>query len=246
MKLKNTQSKKSVAIIPARSGSKSVKNKNIRLFHGKPLIAWTIEQAIASQVSKVIVTTNSEEIKKIATELGAEVPYLRSEELSNDTIGIEPVIIDVLDHLKLKQGYIADCVALLMPTSPFRVVKDINKALQIFFKKNLTSVVSVSRAIANQNPHWMLKRTENDKVILFTGENLSKIKSRRQDLPDVYIRNDFVYIFNPDNLYQEPIGLYGDEVELMVVEDERIDIDINTEMEWLIAETIFKQNHIIE
>ena len=246
MKSEEEHSNSSIAIIPARSGSKSVKNKNLRLFHGKPLIAWTIEQAIASKVSRVIVTTNSEEIKEVATEYGAEVPYLRSEELSNDTIGIEPVIIDVLDYLKNNQKYIPDCVALLMPTSPFRIVEDIDKALNIFQSKNVTSVVSVSRAIANQNPHWMLKRTECDEVVLFTGEELSKIKSRRQDLPDVYIRNDFVYMFSPDNLYKEPIGLYGDKVELMVVEDERADVDINTEMEWIVAETIFKQNHLID
>ena len=83
----------SLAVIPARAGSKSVKNKNLRIFHNKPLIAWTIEQAIASKVSRVVVTTNSEEIRDVAIEYGAEVPYLRSEELSNDTMAIEPVII---------------------------------------------------------------------------------------------------------------------------------------------------------
>ena len=231
----------SLAVIPARAGSKSVKNKNLRIFHNKPLIAWTIEQAIASQVSRVVVTTNSEEIRDVAIDYGVEVPYLRSEELSNDTIGMEPVIIDLLNYLKSNEGYIPDCVALLLPTSPFRIVDDINESLKIFFNNNLTSVVSVSRAIANQNPHWMLKKADNNKIMLFTGQALSEIKTRRQELPDVFIRNDFVYIMKPDNLYQDPIGLYGDKVELMIVSDERPDIDINTEMEWVVAETIFKQ-----
>ena len=112
----------SLAVIPARAGSKSVKNKNLRIFHNKPLIAWTIEQAIASQVSRVVVTTNSEEVRDVAIDYGAEVPYLRSEELSNDTIAIEPVIIDLLNYLKSNEEYIPDCVALLMPTSPFMMM----------------------------------------------------------------------------------------------------------------------------
>ncbi len=231
----------SLAIIPARAGSKSVKNKNIRLFNGKPLIAWTIEQAVASQVSRVIVTTNSEQIRDIAIKYGAEVPYLRDEKLSNDTMGIEPVIIDMLDYLKNKESYIPDCVALLMPTSPFRIIDDINNSLEIYKNNDVTSVVSVSRAIANQNPHWMLKRNDDNRVVLFTDQELSEIKSRRQELPDVFIRNDFVYLLTPENLYQKQPGLYGDKVELMVISDERADVDINTEMEWIEAETIFKR-----
>ena len=85
----------SLAIIPARGGSKSIKNKNVKLFDGKPLIAWTIEQAIASNVTRVVVTTDCKNIREIAIKYGAEVPYLRSAKLSGDTIGIEPVIIDV-------------------------------------------------------------------------------------------------------------------------------------------------------
>ena len=230
----------SLAIIPARGGSKSIKNKNIRLFNGKPLIAWTIEQAIASQVSRVVVTTDSEEIRSIAIKYGAEVPYLRNEKLSNDTIGIEPVIIDILDYLQNHESYIPDSVALLMPTSPFRTVGDINESLAIYKDKNVTSVVSVSRAIANHNPNWMLKRSDDNKVMLFTGQELSEIKTRRQELPDVFIRNDFIYMFNPANLYMETPGLYGHNVELMTASDERIDVDINTEVDWIVAEMFFK------
>lgn len=232
---------KSLAIIPARSGSKSVKNKNIRMFNGKPLIAWTIEQAISSSVSRVVVTTNSEEIRDIAINYGAEVPYLRHEKLSNDTVGIEPVIIDVLEYLKKNESYIPDCIALLMPTSPFRATDDINKSLEMFKNNDVTSVVSVSRAIANQNPHWMLKKNNDGKVILFTNKELSEIKSRRQELPEVFIRNDFVYMFTPKNLYKKKPELYGDKVKLMLVSDERADVDINTEVDWMVAEKIFKK-----
>ena len=189
----NHHSNSSLAIIPARSGSKSIKNKNIKLFNGKPLIAWTIELALASKISRVVVTTDSKEIKEIAIKYGAEVPYLRDKKLSNDTIGIEPVISDVLEYLKNNEEYIPYCVSLLLPTSPFRSVYDINRSLDIYTKKNATSVVSVSPAIANYNPYWMLRK-DNDVVTMFDGGGLSEMISRRQDLPDFFIKNDFVFI----------------------------------------------------
>ena len=230
--------KKSIAIIPARAGSKSIRNKNLRFFNGKPLIAWTIDQALSSNVSRVIVTTNSEEIRDISIKYGAEVPYLRSESLSKDNTAIEPVLIDMLNYLSKDEKYIPDCIALLMPTSPFRKSEDINKSLEIYLNNNVTSVVSVS--IANHNPYWMLKKNDGNRVVLFTDNELSEIKPRRQELPDVFIRNDFVYMLSPENLYKKPPGLYGDKVELMTVSDERVDVDINTEIDWTVAETIFK------
>ncbi len=231
---------KSLGIIPARAGSKSIKNKNIKLFNGKPLIVWTIEQALASNLTRVIVTTDSKEIQEIALEHGAEVPYLRDEHLSNDVSGIEPVIIDVLNYLKKNEDYMPNCVALLMPTSPFRNSDDINQSLEIYKNTNATSVVSVSKAIANNNPYWMLKKDNNNNVVLFTGQSLLDIKTRRQELPEVFIRNDFVYILNPKNLYMDNSGLYGEKVKLMQASEERLDIDINTELDWNIAEELFK------
>lgn len=232
--------KNSLGIIPARSGSKSIRNKNIKLFNGKPLIAWTIEQAIASNLSRVIVTTDSEEIREIALKYGAEVPYLRCKNLATDTAGIESVIIDVLDYLQFNESYTPDCVALLMPTSPFREVSDINRSLVLFDSTDTTCVVSVSKAIANNNPYWMLKKDNGNNVVLFTGQELSEILTRRQDLPEVFIRNDFVYMFTTDNLRTGKPGLYGHKVELMEVFDERVDVDINTELDWQVAELLFK------
>lgn len=240
-----TQNSNSLAIIPARGGSKSIKNKNTKLFNGKPLIAWTIEQAIASDTTRVVVTTDCENTREIAIKCGAEVPYLRSKKLSGDTIGIEPVIIDVLDYLKDSESYLPSCVALLMPTSPFREVHDINDALSIFFKGGVSSVISVIPAIANNNPHWMLKENSDNSVKLFNGQNLSEISTRRQDLPDVFIRNDFIYALDPKNLYLNKPGLYGANPKLMKVSDDRVDVDINTQLDWDVAEILFKKVNAI-
>lgn len=230
----------SLAIIPARGGSKSVKNKNIRNFDGKPLIAWTIEKALASNVSRVLVTTDSEEIREIAIKYGAEVPFIRSAKLAQDTTAIEPVLLDVLTKLKENENYVPNCIALLMPTQPFRYVSDINDALQIYTDKSASCVISVTPAVANHNPNWMLKLDDRNKVTLFTGEPLTEMKTRRQDLPPVFIRNDFVYVLSPENLYMEKPGLYGDKVELMIASEDRADVDINRELDWHVAEATFK------
>ena len=231
--------KKFLIIIPARGGSKSIKNKNILKFNNKPLISWTINQALKVKSAKVVVTTDSKKIKKISENIGAEVPYLRSSYLSNDKIGIEPVIIDMIDYLKITENYLPDAVILLMPTSPFRKINDITRAIKIFNTNLYTSVVSVSKAIANNNPYWMLKE-HNGKVSLSTGQSLNKIKSRRQDLPDIYIRNDFVYVIKTQNLYDKKPNLYGNKIKLMKISDDRYDVDINTKKDWKIAEYIFK------
>ena len=228
-----------IAFIPARIDSKSIKKKNIKNFNGKPLIAWTIHQALASECERVIVSTDSLEIKEIALQYGAEVPYLREKKLSSDDTAIEPVILDCLSYLKKNENISPYAIALLMPTSPFRKVEDINKAISIFNENNYTSIVSVSLATANQNPYWMLKEN-NGKVTLFTGQSLSEIRARRQELPDAYIRNDFIYLFKSKNLYVNKPGLYGDNVKLMKIDENRNDIDINTEKDWKIAEYIFK------
>ncbi len=229
----------SLAIIPARGGSKSIKNKNIKLFNGKPLIAWTIEAALASKISRVIVTTDSKEIKEVAVKYGAEVPYLRNKDLSNDTVGIELVIADILKYLSSSEGYIPYCVTLLLPTSPFRISSDIDKSMKIYKEKDVTSVVSVSKAIANQNPYWMLKKN-NDSVSMFDGRKLSNMISRRQDLPSFYIKNDFVFTMSPSNFFLDEPDLYGDNVELMLISEDRLDVDINTNRDWKIAELLFK------
>ncbi|MBH19596.1 MAG: acylneuraminate cytidylyltransferase [Crocinitomicaceae bacterium] len=235
----------SLAVIPARSGSKSIKNKNTKLFNGKPLIAWTIEQAIASNITRVIVTTDCEITREVAIKYGAEVPYLRSKKLSSDTVGIEPVIIDLLDYLKDSELYVPSCVALLMPTSPFRKMNDINVALRMFFCGGVSCVISVTPAIANNNPHWMLKENSDNSVRLFNGQNLSEIRTRRQDLPNVYIRNDFIYALAPKNLYMNKPGLYGANPKLMKISDNRVDVDINTQLDWDVAEILFNKVNAI-
>ena len=207
--LKKNKNKEVLCIIPARQGSKSILNKNIKKFNGKPLISWTIKQALSSQIDNVIVSTDSIKIKKISENYGAKVPFLRPKKLAKSKTAIEPVIKDCLIKLEENFNYVPRYVVLLMPTSPFRTVDDINNAIKII-KKNqkITSVVSVDKVEANDNPNWMLK-SHNQKLTLLNNKKLSSMPSRRQLLPKVYKRNDFVYVFKPNNIFLKKPELYG-------------------------------------
>src|SRR5699024_2425689 len=127
---------KNLAIIPARSGTKGLPDKNIKLLNNKPLMAYTIEVALKSKkYEQVVVSTDSEKYAKIAKKYGAHIPYIRSENLSNDTASTWDVVRDVLTYYKNKNIFY-DTVSLLQPTSPFRKHQDIINAYNDFVEKD--------------------------------------------------------------------------------------------------------------
>lgn len=230
-----------LAIIPARGGSKRIPKKNIADFSGKPVIAWAIEAALRTpSISKVLVNTDDPEIRAAAMLHGAEVPFLRPSELAQDTIGIEPVLIHTLEWLKENRGYVPDAIVLLMPTNPLRTSEILEETIARFKETAADSVVTVSEARANRNPHWILRKEDDGRVVLFNGVSLKGIKTRSQDLPPCYSRNDIAYVLKPSNLYETPSNLYGDKVELFVM-DEFFDGDINTPEDWHIAHDKFRR-----
>jgi CMP-N,N'-diacetyllegionaminic acid synthase len=234
-----------VAIIPARGGSKSIPLKNLRVFAGKPLIAWSILSAKQSKmIDRIIVSTDSPEIAEVAKKFGAEVPFLRPSELAGDTLGIEPVLQHAYEWLRDNEKYKADAIALLMPTSPSRQAFHIDDAVRVFQKTKADSVVAVNETPANHTPYWTLTRATDGKISLWGDVSLKKILTRRQDFPKkCYARNDLVYVLKPSNLYdEERSNLYGDRVELYEVANPAIyEMDINTPDEWAEAELKFKK-----
>ena len=229
---------KIVGVIPARGGSKSIPRKNIRDFGGKPLIAWTILSAKDSGLNRVIVSTDDPEIVEVARAHGAEAPFLRPSELATDTLGIEPVLKHAYEWLRDNEGYEADALVLLMPTSPLRQTRHIDEMIVRFMESGADSVVAVNETPANHTPYWTLTRDEGGAVSLWGGVSLRNILTRRQDFPQkCYARNDLGYVLKPANLYEERPNLYGEKVELYVVPDpERYEADINTPGEWKEAE----------
>lgn len=180
------QGKSILAIIPARGGSKGIPRKNICMLAGKPLIAWTIEEAKKSKyIDRLILSSENEEIIKVAMAWGCEVPFIRPIELAkDDTPGIEPV----LHAITMLPGY--DYVVLLQPTSPLRLVDDIDGCIETCLFSNVPSCVSVTEV--NQHPYLMYVINKTGSMSPFLDQKIETF--RRQDLPLVYILNGAVYV----------------------------------------------------
>jgi len=223
-----------LAIIPARCGSKGLKDKNIRLLNDKPLLAYTIEAAIESRMfSHIHVSTDSEVYAGIATEYGAEVPFLRSEEHATDTATTADVIRFVIARYQ-NYGLKFDTFAVLQPTSPLRTAKDIKAAYKLLFDKNAKSVVSVCEA--DHSPLWMNTLPED---LSLNGFLPVEGRKCRQELPVFYRINGAIYIsdcneylINPD-FYHE----YG----YAYVMDKRHSIDIDDLVDFKLAEAILQE-----
>ncbi len=229
---------KILGIIPARSGSKSIPNKNLKDFCGKPLIAWSILSAKESNLDRVIVSADSEEIIDVAKKYGAETPFIRPNELAQDSVGMEPVLRHAYEWLKKNEGYEPDAIMLLQSTSPLRQSFHINEMIGLFEKSGADSVVAVNETPANHTPYWTLTKDNSGKVTLFDGSPLKDMLVRRQDFPQkCFARNDLGYILKPENLYEPKSNLYGNKVELYETQNPHLyEADINTESEWQNAE----------
>ena len=172
---------KIIAIIPARSGSKGIKDKNIKLLCGKPLIAWTIEAATNSKMfSEIMVSTDSYEYAEISRNYGANVPFMRSDELASDTAGSWDTVREVINNYKIR-GKNFDAFCLLQPTSPLRKVDDIISGINLFQEKNANSVIGVCELEHSFNICNTIK--DNLSMNGFFNSNES---GRRQDMKKYY------------------------------------------------------------
>jgi N-acylneuraminate cytidylyltransferase/CMP-N,N'-diacetyllegionaminic acid synthase len=227
-------SKKVLAIIPARGGSKGIPRKNIKDLNGKPLIAYTIEAAKGSEyIDRVVVSTEDSEIARISNEFGAEVPCLRSQELATDASPTIDSVLHMLVHLKEYEGYEPDYICLLQCTSPLRNSKDIDGAMKKLFKANVDGIVSVCEA--EVNPYWT-HIFKGDKLEYFLEEG--RDISIRQRLPKVYRINGAIYIIKINALLSqktlEPQNITG----YIMSNENSIDIDNN--LDFMLSELIIK------
>ena len=182
-----------VAVIPARGGSKGLKNKNIYPVAGKPLLAWTILQALAStSIERVFVTTDDQTIAEVASEFGAEV-IVRPPELSGDKATSESAIIHAAGVIERDHHIPIDIIVFLQATSPLRKPQDIDRAVELFLREGADSLISVTRA--DDLTLWESKGGEW-KSVNFDYRN----RGMRQDRPTQFIENGSIYIFNPETL----------------------------------------------
>lgn len=231
MRVQMIKDKTILAIIPARAGSKRVKEKNTRELAGKPLINWTIESAKKSKyIDEIFVSTDSVQIQEIAKSQGVTCDQLRSEKLSSDTAQTRDVIIDLLER---KKDF--DIVILLQPTSPFRMNEDIDQAIEMYLSHNAKSIVSVCETECHVS--WMIQLGENSQMDNIVN-NLEQ--KRSQDLESFHQLNGAIYIMGKKDFLKEKTfylkeGTYGYKMSRLN------SIDIDTEEDFIFAWGIAKE-----
>ncbi|WP_348653129.1 acylneuraminate cytidylyltransferase family protein [uncultured Sulfurimonas sp.] len=225
--------------ICARGGSKGVKNKNIKELNGKPLIAYTIEQAKESKLfDHIVISTDSDDIAKVANEYGAEVFFKRSEEMASDTAGKLDVIRDAFMRSEVHYNKTFDYQIDLDATAPLRDVGDIINSFKQFKENNNDNLITAMPS--RRSPYFNL--VEQDKAgKIYLSKKLDSNIVRRQDAPKSYDMNASIYIWkrevilNENSLFLEKTGLY-------VMPEER-SIDIDTELDYKFVEFLMKENN---
>ena len=191
-----------LAIIPARSGSKSVVNKNIRLINNKPMMAYSIEHALNSKlINRVIVSTDSEEYAEIARQYGAEVPFIRPAEYATDTALDIDVFRHALTFLKETEGYEADIVVQLRPTYPYRDPADIDAMIQLMIDDPQTDAVR-SVMLNEVVPHKMWYMADDNQITPILTDIPEAYNMPRQQLPKTYYQNGNVDVLRPANIFE--------------------------------------------
>ncbi|KUK75386.1 cytidylyltransferase domain-containing protein [Methanobacterium sp. 42_16] len=219
---------KILVTICARQGSKRVKNKNIREIAGKPLIAHTIETAKEwGKADKIIVSTDSEEIAEISRTYGAEVPFLRPENLSNDTAPKLPVIQHAVKYLKDIQGEEFDLIVDLDPTSPLRTVKDIEKAYNIMVNEKPLNLFSVCPA--RKNPYFNMVELDSSGYAKLCKMTENRKIFRMQDTPTVYEMNAAIYMYWAKKLFTMDTVITDASLIYEMPPERSIDIDSETD-----------------
>ena len=223
-----------IAIIPARGGSKRLPGKNTKLLGDKPLIGWTIEAAIESNVfDHVFVSTDSQEIADISKQYGAEVPFLRPEELASDTATTNDVITHLVDWFESEFNQTTSLIAVLQPTSPFRNAKHIIEAIEEMNDKSAKAIISVCQL---EHPIQFCNQLGSDGSMA-DFINLENMK-RTQDLKPTYRLNGALYIFDRDYVGRmQEIYSNGTYAYIM---SSKLSIDIDTQKDFDLAEYYLK------
>jgi pseudaminic acid cytidylyltransferase len=220
-----------VAIITARGGSKRIPKKNIKLFLGKPIIAYSIEAAIGSSIfDEVMVSTDDEQIANVAREHGAVVPFMRSARTSDDYSTTADVIIEVLREYK-NSGRIFEFACCIYPTAPFVTSKKLMKAYEQLIKSKSDSIIPVTRF---SFPIWRSFKMEGNKIEYNWPEFALK---RSQDLPPSFHDCGQFYFFNVERFFNSRKLVTDNTIALEVPELETQDID--NEEDWKLAEFKF-------
>jgi len=222
-----------LAIIPARGGSKRIPRKNIKNFHGKPIIAYSIEAALKSGLfDEVMVSTDDEEIKIISLEYGAKVPFLRSENTSNDTATTLEVIREVLESYK-KEDRTFDEVCCIYPTAPLMKSSHLTAGLDLLENE----IASVFPVVPFSFPILRSLKVDEDNFVSMNWPEYSQTRS--QDLPAAYHDAGQWYWLRPELISD---SLYSDNSKVIILSEMEVQ-DIDNESDWKMAEVKWKMGN---
>jgi CMP-N,N'-diacetyllegionaminic acid synthase len=227
--------KKVLGLVLARAGSKGLPGKNIKLINGEPLIHWTITSGLASvYIDDVVVSTDGEDIARVAIQSGAEVPFLRPAELATDTASSVDAIFHALDWL-IEHARKYEIIVLLEPTSPLRDSRDIDTALEIMEQNQANSVVSVCRA---ESLHPAFMYFVNSSGVLHPYTNQQPNGLRRQDIEPVYFLDGTVYCSYTEILRSKN-GFYHEGTYAYIVPKWK-SLEIDDEDDFVMVEALMK------
>ena len=231
---------KILAFIPARSGSRRIPKKNIKLLKGKPLIAYTIEAAKKSKyINRIVVSTDSEEIAEVSRKYGAEVPFLRPKEISQENSTEMQFFEHALDWFLKNENYEPDLIVLLYPTSPFRKPESIDKAIEKMLKNPEADSLRSIR-LCSEHPYkmWVIEKGYLKPFMREKNMNIHTLSY--QLLPTVYIQNASIYITKPSTI-KDKKSPTGDMI-IPFIMDEMESIDINNRLDFLFVEMIIRKS----
>lgn len=221
-------------VIPARGGSKGIPHKNIKPLGGRPLIHYAIDTARSLADDRhIVVSTDDEEIARVAEATGLAVPYRRPAELATDTAGSREVVLDAMDWAE-REGVRFDNVCLLQPTSPMRTVADVERCLAAY-RPELDMVVSIVEASVNPYYNCFEEDAASGYLHISKGDGLL---TRRQDAPKAWEYSGAVYVINPESIRRQPMGAFERRVGVEMDRERALDLD--TELDWIVAETVMR------
>lgn len=230
------KNKKILCIIPARGNSKGLSHKNIKKLLGKPLIAYSIEQAKRTKyIDRVIVSTDSKKIARIAKSFHVEVPFMRPKRFAQDNSSVINVLLHAISWLKRKENYDFDILVLLHANTPIRKTADIKRCIQILVNTNASNVFSVTDAY--RNPYFnMVEIAKGGVVRLVKKGNFIN----RQDAPQVYDMNSSIYVWWQD-IFRKEKKIFLKKSQIYIMPKER-SIDIDYLLDFKIAEMLLKKS----
>ncbi len=230
-----------LAIIPARGGSKGLPRKNLRQLSGRPMLSFTIEAALRSRLDRVLLSTDSEEIAAVGRACGAEVPFLRPPELSQDQSTSLAVLLHALDWVRRHEHFKPDVVALLQPTSPLRTAEHIDEGLDILEATGARSVIGIA-PVEEVHPYYMFTLEPDFRLKYIMDVHPRPM--RRQDLPPVYRINGALYLTR-SSYYDEALApdasVYDPESLVGLPMDPVASVDINTLVDLQRAESLLAE-----